>query len=191
MTERSRCSWATGSELMATYHDTEWGVPEHDDHRLFEFLILEGAQAGLSWSTVLNKREHYREVFDGFDPARVARFDAAREAALLADAGIIRNRAKVRAAVTNARAWLELGEQFGSADAWLWDYVDGTAVQNRWTSMSQVPATSATSDRMAKDLKRRGFTFVGTTIMYSFMQACGLVNDHLVSCFRHDDCAGQ
>lgn len=191
VSELVRCGWAAGTELMTAYHDTEWGVPEHDDRRLFEFLVLEGAQAGLSWSTVLNKRARYREVFDGFDPERIARYDDHRVAELLLDAGIIRNRAKVHATVANAQAWLTLAEEHGSAGTWLWEFVEGRAVQNRWTSMGQVPATSPASDRMNKELKRRGFSFVGTTIMYAFMQACGLVNDHLVTCFRHAECADR
>ena len=180
----SRCPWGDGDALMIAYHDTEWGVPQRDERTLFEFLVLEGAQAGLSWRTVLNKRAGYREAFAGFDPAAVAAFDEADVARLLADPGIIRNRAKVTSAIGNARAALELPDGLG---AFLWDFVDGAPVQNQWTAMGQLPATTPASDRMSKELKRRGFRFVGSTICYSLMQACGLVNDHLVGCFRHDE----
>ena len=167
---------------MRRYHDEEWGVPSHDDRHLFELLVLEGAQAGLSWSTVLNKRDGYRLAFDGFDPARVARYDEAKVAELLADAGIVRNRLKVRSAVQNARAFLEIQEEQGSFDAYLWNWVGGRPVSNRPRSADDVPASTELSDRISKDLKRRGFTFVGSTIVYSYLQAVGVVDDHLMSC---------
>lgn len=181
-----RCGWALGGDAgMLAYHDTEWGVPEHDDHRLFEFVILEGAQAGLSWSTILRKREGYERCFAGFDPEQVAAFGPAEIARCLADPGIVRNRAKVDAAVGNARAWLELDDPV----AFLWGFVDGASVQNHWTVLDELPASTAASEAMSKALKRRGFRFVGPTICYALMQACGLVNDHLVSCYRHAECA--
>jgi DNA-3-methyladenine glycosylase I len=167
---------------MRRYHDEEWGVPSHDDAHLFEMLILEGAQAGLSWSTILNKREHYRAVFDGFDPERIAGYGEEKIAGLLADPGIVRNRLKVRGTVTNARAFLDLGHELGSFAAYLWAWVDGIPLVNRPSTMADVPAHSELSDRLARDLKRRGFTFVGTTIVYSFLQAVGVIDDHLVSC---------
>jgi len=179
----SRCPWAR-NELAIAYHDEEWGVPVHDDRRLFEFLILEGAQAGLSWDTILKKRERYREVFEGFDAAKVARFDARKRAALLKDPGIVRNRLKVESAVTNAKAFLLVRDEFGTFDRYVWGFVDGAAIINRRASMSDVPASTPKSDAMSKDLKRRGFRFVGTTICYAMMQAVGMVNDHLVSCPR-------
>ena len=178
----TRCGWAEGSEAMRRYHDEEWGVPSHDDRHLFELLVLEGAQAGLSWSTVLNKRDGYRLAFDGFDPARVARYDEAKVAELLADAGIVRNRLKVRSAVQNARAFLEIQVEQGSFDAYLWNWVGGRPVSNRPRSADDVPASTELSDRISKDLKRRGFTFVGSTIVYSYLQAVGVVDDHLMSC---------
>jgi len=177
-----RCPWGEGEPLSQAYHDTEWGVPQHDDRTLFEFLVLEGAQAGLSWRTVLAKRDRYREVFAGFDVATVAAFGDDDLARLLEDPGIIRNRAKVRSAVTNARAALELPD---GLSPFLWEFVNGKPVQNRWQQMADLPATTAASDRMSKELKRRGFGFVGSTICYSLMQACGLVNDHLVGCYRY------
>jgi DNA-3-methyladenine glycosylase I len=181
-----RCGWARGnSPHYEAYHDEEWGVPVHDDRLLFEFLILEGAQAGLSWATILNKRARYREVFDGFDPARVARYDERKVAALLADPGIVRNRLKVAAAVTNARAFLEVQREFGSFDAYLWGFVGGRPRQNAWRRLADVPARTPESDALSRDLKRRGFKFVGSTICYAFMQAVGLVNDHESGCFRH------
>ena len=170
---------------MTAYHDTEWGVPQRDERTLFEFLVLEGAQAGLSWSTVLNKREAYRSAFDHFDVERVAEYDDAKVASLLADAGIIRNRAKVAAAIGNARAVLAL--EAGLAEL-LWSFVDGQPVQGGWTAMADVPVTTTASDRMSTELKRRGFKFVGSTICYSLMKACGLVNDHVVDCFRYREC---
>ncbi len=179
-----RCGWAESGPLETDYHDTEWGVPLHDDRGLFEFLLLEGAQAGLSWSTILRKRNAYRKAFAGFDPAKVARFDARRMRTLLADAGIVRNRLKIESAVRNARAFLELQESAGSFDAYVWGFVDGQPVRNAWKTAAQVPASTAVSDALSKDLKRRGFNFVGTTICYAFMQAVGMVNDHTVDCFR-------
>jgi DNA-3-methyladenine glycosylase I len=183
-----RCAWALGNDLERAYHDTEWGVPQHDDRVLFEFLLLEGAQAGLSWDTILRKREGYRAAFDGFDPERIARYGEAKVASLLADPGIVRNRAKVAAAIGNAQAWLALTDQVGSPGAHLWSFVDGTPRQSRFGAMADLPASTPESDAMAKDLKRRGFRFVGSTICYALMQACGLVNDHVVSCFRHAEC---
>jgi DNA-3-methyladenine glycosylase I len=183
-----RC-FGSHSPLYSAYHDTEWGVPVHDDRQLFEFLILEGAQAGLSWETILNKRARYREVFDGFDPERVARYRPATVARLLRDPGIVRNRLKVEAAVTNARAFLEVQDEFGSFDRYVWSFVGGRPKQNRWRDLTQVPATTPESDAMSQDLRRRGFRFVGSTICYAFMQAVGMVNDHLVRCFRHREVA--
>jgi DNA-3-methyladenine glycosylase I len=185
MSDLIRCEWAGTDPLYVRYHDEEWGVPLHDDRGLFEFLILEGAQAGLSWSTILNKRENYRRAFDGFDPAAVARYDEAKIAALLADPGIVRNRLKVNAAVRNAQAFLAVQEAFGSFDAYVWRFVDGVPRQNAWDSLRDVPAETAESGALSKDLKRRGFTFVGPTICYAFMQAVGLVNDHVTGCFRY------
>ncbi|HET8578042.1 MAG TPA: DNA-3-methyladenine glycosylase I [Methylomirabilota bacterium] len=181
---KKRCSWAT-REPNLTYHDTEWGVPVRDDRRLFELLILEGAQAGLSWETILRKRENYRKVFDRFDPRAVARYDARKVRALLADPGIVRNRLKIAAAVQNARAFLAVQEEFGDFAAYIWRFVDSRPRQNVWRTRRQVPARTPESDAMSKDLGRRGFKFVGTTICYAFMQAAGLVNDHTVDCFRH------
>jgi DNA-3-methyladenine glycosylase I len=179
-----RCEWAR-SELMIRYHDEEWGVPAHDDRRLFEFLILEGAQAGLSWETILNKRENYRAAFDGFDAERVARYDKRKIAQLLKNPGIVRNRLKVASAVRNAQALLRVQEEFGSFDRYVWQFVDGRPRVNLWKSQRQVPPRTAQSDAMSKALKKRGFNFVGSTICYAFMQAVGMVNDHLVRCFRH------
>jgi DNA-3-methyladenine glycosylase I len=169
---------------MIAYHDAEWGVPVHDDRELFEFLILEGAQAGLSWSTILRKRENYRKAFDRFDARKIARYDDRKVAALLADAGIVRNRLKVASAIGNAQAFLTAREEFGSFDAYIWRFVDGRPLQNRWRSMEDVPARTPQSDAMSKDLAKRGFRFVGSTICYAFMQATGMVNDHLAGCFR-------
>ncbi|HTO55860.1 MAG TPA: DNA-3-methyladenine glycosylase I [Myxococcota bacterium] len=180
-----RCPWAGKDPLYIPYHDEEWGVPSHDDRHLFEMLILEGAQAGLSWITILRKREHYRRAFDGFDPARVARYTEKRQAKLLADPGIVRNRQKVAAAVTNARLFLELAEEQGSFDRYLWSFVGGKPKQNRFRGLQEVPAHTPESDALSKDLAKRGFKFVGSTICYALMQAVGLVNDHLVSCPRH------
>jgi DNA-3-methyladenine glycosylase I len=179
----TRCHWAT-SELNIPYHDEEWGVPLHDDRALFELLILEGAQAGLSWDTVLKKRARYREVFDGFDVQKVARYDAKKVRELLKDAGIIRNKLKVAATISNAQAFLKVQEEFGSFDKYIWQFVGGKPKQNALKTHNRLPAKTAESDAMSKDLKKRGFRFVGSTICYAFMQATGMVNDHLVSCFR-------
>jgi DNA-3-methyladenine glycosylase I len=181
---KTRCPWAK-SDLDIAYHDREWGVPCHDDQTFFEFIILEGAQAGLSWSTILRKRENYREAFAGFDPVKVARFTPARLDKLLSNDGIIRNRLKIASAVKNAKAFLKVQDEFGSFDTYIWSFVNHKPIVNRWTTFQHVPARTPESDAMSKDLKRRGFTFVGSTICYAFMQATGLVNDHLVSCFRH------
>lgn len=182
--EAIRCPWAKG-ELDVVYHDLEWGVPVHDDRLLFEFLILEGAQAGLSWSTVLKKRDNYREAFDQFDPAIVAKYGKRKIESLLKNAGIIRNRLKIESSVDSARSFLAVQEEFGTFDQYIWSFVEGSPQQNSWKSMSDVPAKTPASDAMSKDLKRRGFRFVGSTICYAFMQAVGMVNDHLVECFRY------
>lgn len=184
-----RCAWAT-NDLNIPYHDAEWGVPLHDDQGLFEFILLEGAQAGLSWDTILRKRENYRAAFDGFDPVKVARYTEARIAKLLTNEGIIRNRLKIASAVTNAKAFLKVQDEFGSFDRYIWQFVDGKPIRNAWTETGQVPATTDISDIVSKDLKKRGFKFVGSTIMYAHMQATGMVNDHLVSCFRYKEVAG-
>ena len=184
-----RCPWSEGvSPAYLDYHDREWGVPVHDDRRQFEFLILEGAQAGLSWSTILHRRDGYRRAFADFDPVKVARFTPARIEKLLQDPGIIRNRLKVEAAVSNARVFLDLQAQLGSFDAYIWGFVDGKTQRNRWRSQGEVPATSPASDALSKDMKKRGFRFVGSTTLYAHLQATGLINDHLVSCFRHTEC---
>ena len=188
---RRRCPWCLGSDLYRRYHDEEWGVPVHDDRRLFEFLILEGAQAGLSWSTILSKRENYRRAFSRFDPKKVARFGARDARRLLADAGIVRNRLKIESAIGNARAFLDVRREFGSFDAYLWAFVDGRPQQNRRRSMKEVPARTGVSDAISKDLRQRGFRFVGSTIVYAFMQAVGMVNDHLTICFRRAQLAGR
>lgn len=190
LTALTRCPWAR-NELSICYHDEEWGVPTHDDRRLFEFLLLEGAQAGLSWDTILKKRENYRAAFDGFDPRAIARYDRRKIQSLLCDSGIIRNRLKIASAVQNAKAFLALQDEFGSFDTYIWQFVGGKPLANSWRSLTQVPARTAESDAMSKDLKKRGFTFVGSTICYAFMQATGLVNDHLVDCFRHSESAEQ
>lgn len=181
-----RCDWAK-NDLAIEYHDAEWGVPAHDDRELFEFLILEGAQAGLSWDTILRKRENYRAAFDDFDFEKIALYDAQKCAELLQNEGIIRNRLKIASAVQNANAFLKVQEEFGSFDSYIWSFVDGKPIKNAWENFTQMPAKTEISDRLSKDLKRRGFNFVGSTIMYAFMQACGLVNDHLVSCFRYEE----
>jgi DNA-3-methyladenine glycosylase I len=183
--EPKRCTWAGEQPLMQAYHDKEWGTPQHDDRVLFEFLILEGAQAGLSWSTILNKRDNYRRAFHQFDPARVARYGDKDRERLLGDAGIVRNRLKIDAAIGNAKAYLELCKTEGSLDAWLWHWVDGKPLVNRWRESKQVPAKTELSDRISKDLQKRGFRFVGSTIIYAYLQAVGVVNDHLTGCFRH------
>jgi len=181
----TRCAWANGGPLEIEYHDTEWGIPSRDDRHLFEMLILEGAQAGLSWSTILRKREKYRKAFAGFDPIKVARFDARKRAALMRDPGIVRNRLKIEATVANARQVLAVQEEHGSLAAYLWQFVDGRPVVNAWTAMGQVPAETAASRAMSKALIKRGFRFVGPTICYAFMQATGMVNDHVTTCFRY------
>ncbi|NJD06992.1 MAG: DNA-3-methyladenine glycosylase I [Methylococcaceae bacterium] len=184
MNQPHRCAWARRTPEEADYHDREWGTPLHDDRRLFEFLVLEGAQAGLSWLTILRKRYRYREVFDHFDPERVARYGETDMARLLADPGIVRNRLKIQAAIANAAAYLRVQEQWGSFDAYLWRFVDGDPRRNRWTEHAQVPAESVESRALSKDLRRGGFCFVGPTICYAFMQAVGMVNDHTTDCFR-------
>ncbi len=181
-----RCPWAK-TDLYVQYHDTEWGVPVHDDRLLFEFLILEGAQAGLSWVTILKKRENYRDAFDAFEPAIVAKYGEKKQKSLLSDAGIVRNRLKIEAAIQNAKMFLAVQEEFGAFDKYIWEFVGNKSKQNAWKSIKQVPAKTSESDAMSKDLKRRGFKFVGSTICYAFMQAVGMVNDHLVGCFRHGE----
>jgi len=188
--EPVRCGWAKGEQYIR-YHDEEWGVPVHDDRTLFEFLILEGAQAGLSWSTILNKRENYRRAFDGFDPRTVAKYQTKKIHALLADAGIVRNKLKIAATVENAKAFVRVQDQFGSFDSYIWQFVGGKPRTNQRKSLKQVPARTPESDAMSKDLKRRGFKFVGSTICYAFMQAVGMVNDHLIDCIRYKVLAAQ
>lgn len=183
--DKPRCGWCLGSDLYKAYHDEEWGRPQHDDRVLFEFLILEGAQAGLSWSTILSKREGYRRVFEGFDPVRLAPWTDERVGRALLDPGIVRNRLKVASVRSNARAYLAVQEEFGSFDRYLWNWVDGTPVVNRWSELREVPPRTELSDRLAKDLAKRGFKFVGSTIVYAYLQAMGVVNDHLLSCHRH------
>jgi len=183
--ETSRCDWAGSDPLYITYHDTEWGVPLHDDRLLFEFLVLEGAQAGLSWLTILRKRDNYRRAFADFVPEKVARFDQRKIVRLLADAGIVRNRQKIEAAIANARAYLKVQEEFGSFDAYSWRFVEGKPIRNRWRRMTEIPAKTEESEVMSRDLVQRGFRFVGPTICYAHMQATGMVNDHLLGCFRH------
>ena len=190
MGEVTRCFWTGADALMQSYHDQEWGTPLHDDGRLFEFLILEGAQAGLSWSTILNKRENYRRAFDGFDVHKVARYTDRKVQKLLQDEGIVRNRLKVHGTVRNARAWLQVQEEFGTFDAYIWQFIGGASRDNRRPSHEDIPAQSPESVAMSKDLKKRDFTFVGPTICYAFMQATGMVNDHETSCFRHAQLAG-
>jgi DNA-3-methyladenine glycosylase I len=185
-TTNRRCHWAT-SPLMIEYHDKEWGVPVHDDRVLFEFLILEGAQAGLSWETILNKRENYRRAFDRFDAAKIARYDAKKVRSLMADAGIVRNRLKIASTISNAKAFLDLQKEFGSFDRYIWQFVGGTPKINHWKSSQRLPASTPESDAMSKDLKKRGFRFVGSTICYAFMQATGMVNDHSADCIRRRD----
>jgi DNA-3-methyladenine glycosylase I len=184
MAPKTRCSWAGATDpLMIAYHDEEWGVPSHDDRHFFEMLTLEGAQAGLNWRTILYKRDGYRRAFDNFDPRKVARYDARKVKSLLADPGIVRNRLKVASTIDNARAFLAVQKEFGSFDAYIWTFVGGKPIQNSWKSLSQIPAKTRESDAMSKDLKKRGFRFVGSTICYAFMQATGLVNDHALDCF--------
>lgn len=188
--ERRRCAWPK-TELDIAYHDREWGVPVHDDRLLFEFLILEGAQAGLSWSTILKKRENYRRAFDKFDARKMAEYDSRKVKALLADAGIVRNRLKIAAAIQNAKSFLAVQKEFGSFDAYLWQFTGGHPIQNRRKSLKGIPARTPESDAMNKDLLKRGFKFVGSTICYAFMQAVGMVNDHTVDCFRHAELSGK
>jgi DNA-3-methyladenine glycosylase I len=185
-----RCDWSTSDPLYLAYHDDEWGVPIHDDRRLFELLVLEGAQAGLAWVTILRKRDGYRSAFDAFDPVRVAAFDDADLARLLADPSIVRNRAKIRSAIGNAGAYLRLTDAVGPFDAWVWSFVGGRPTQNAWQSMAEVPAETDVSRVVSRELRRHGFSFVGPTIVYAFMQSAGLVNDHVVTCFRHRELGG-
>ncbi len=180
-----RCAWSTSDPIYIAYHDEEWGVPIHDDNTLFEFLTLEGAQAGLSWITILRKRETYREVFDGFDPAVVAEYDEAKVAELMANAGIVRNRRKILSAISNARCFLAVQAEHGSFNDYIWSFVDGKPIHNKWRAMEQIPALTPLSEKISKDLHKRGFRFIGPTIIYAHMQATGMVNDHLTSCFRH------
>ncbi len=191
MPTRTRCPWGDTHPLYIAYHDTEWGVPLHDDARLFEMLLLEGAQAGLSWLTILKKREGYRRAFSRFDPRKIARYDARKIERLLANDQIIRNKLKINAAVTNARAFLDVQEAFGSFDRYIWQFVDGQPLRNAWTTLSQVPARTKESDALSADLRRRGFKFVGSIICYAHMQATGMVNDHLVGCFRYRAVQGR
>ncbi len=181
-----RCAWAAGDPVIVDYHDAEWGIPEHDDRKLFEFLVLEGAQAGLSWLTVLKKRENYRRAFDNFDPEAVARYDSRKVRALLADDGIIRNELKIAAAIQDAKAFLAVQKEFGSFDAYIWQFVGGQPTKNRWRNLEQLPARTPESDRMSQALRKRHFKFVGSTICYAYMQAVGMVNDHVISCFQHN-----
>jgi DNA-3-methyladenine glycosylase I len=189
--DRQRCGWCGVEPYYVAYHDAEWGVPLHDERALFEFLILEGAQAGLSWATILKKREGYRRAFDQFDAERVARYGEPEVARLLADPGIVRNRLKIAAAIGNARATLAIRESFGGLDAYFWRFVDGRPIQNAWRELGQIPARTALSDSISRDLKQHGFKFVGSTIVYAHMQATGMVNDHLVGCFRHRELGGM
>lgn len=182
-----RCAWTGANDLMVAYHDTEWGVPLHDDQKLFEFLVLEGMQAGLSWSTILNKRENFRAAFHNFDVARVARYTPRDVERLLKNAGIIRNRLKIEATINNAKRFIDVQNEFGSFDAYIWRFVDGRPVRNNWRSMSEIPAKTPLSDAVSKDLLKRGFKFVGSTIVYAHMQATGMVNDHTVDCFRYEE----
>jgi len=180
-----RCEWCLNHDIYVAYHDEEWGVPVHDDRTLFEMVVLDGAQAGLSWLTILKKRDNYRAAFDNFDPGKVAKYSPRKIEQLLQNPGIVRNRLKVESAVRNARAFLEIQAEFGSFDTYLWRFVEGAPIQNAWTSMAQIPARTKESDTVSEDLKKRGFNFVGSTICYAFMQAAGLVNDHVVDCFRY------
>jgi len=184
--DKIRCGWAK-KPLEIEYHDNEWGVPVHDDRKLFEFLVLDGFQAGLSWSAILAKRDNFSKAFDDFESRKIARYDEKKIESLLQDAGIIRNKLKIKAAISNARAFLKVQEEFGSFDRYIWSFTNGKTIVNHWRTMGEVPATSHESDAMSKDLKKRGFKFVGSTICYAFMQAAGLVNDHLVTCFRYQD----
>ncbi|WP_139652301.1 DNA-3-methyladenine glycosylase I [Raoultibacter phocaeensis] len=190
MEEQPRCSWPGDIPIYVDYHDNEWGRPSHDDRELFELLILEGAQAGLSWITILKKREAYRKAFDDFDPVKVSRYDEKKVEELMENEGIIRNRLKINAAIANAKLFLDIVEEFGSFDAFLWGYVDGAPIVNRWESEDEIPASTPLSDRISKDLKKRGFKFVGSTIMYAYMQSIGMVNDHVTGCFVYRELAG-
>jgi DNA-3-methyladenine glycosylase I len=188
---KKRCPWCEGSELYRRYHDEEWGIPVHDDRTHFEFLVLESAQAGLSWATILNKRANYRKAYRGFAPEAVARFGTRDKERLLRDAGIVRNRLKIESSINNAKRFLEVREEFGSFDTYLWSFVDGSPVVNRWRSLSEIPARTELSDRISKDLKARGFRFIGSTIIYAHLQAVGVVNDHLIDCYRYGELTGQ
>lgn len=190
MEEKTRCSWAGDDPTYVDYHDNEWGRPTHDDRMLFELLVLEGAQAGLSWITVLRKREAYREAFDGFDPGAVACYGEAKVEELMANEGIVRNRLKINAAIANAKLFLDVVDEFGSFDAFIWGYVDGEPIVNRWEAQEDVPATTPLSDRISKDLKKRGFKFVGPTIVYAYLQSIGMVNDHVTDCFVRQELEG-
>jgi len=185
--EINRCSWPNGKEEDIKYHDTEWGVPVHDDRKLFEFIILDGFQAGLSWSLILKKRENFRKAFDNFDAIKIASYDDKKVEQLIQDAGIIRNKLKINATIKNAKLFLETQKEFGSFDKYIWQFTGGTTIKNKWKSMNEIPVSTPQSDAMSKDLKKRGFKFVGTTICYAFMQAAGMVNDHMVSCFRYEE----
>ena len=187
---KKSCEWPSGDALMISYHDNEWGMPVHDDIRWFEHIVLDGAQAGLSWKTILHRREGYRRAFDGFDPLKVAQYDEKRYNELLKDERIIRNRLKIRSAINNARAFIRIQEEFGSFDNYIWGFSGGKPVVNHWKSLNDLPASTPLSDTISKDLRKRGFTFVGTTICYAFLQAAGVVNDHLADCFRHPDNLG-
>ncbi len=191
ISEVKRCGWCLGDPLYEKYHDQEWGVPLHNDRKLFEFLVLEGFQAGLSWITILRKRENFRKAFDDFDFEKIATYSESKIDSLMKDTGIIRNKLKIRSTITNARAFLKIREEFGSFNKYIWDFVEGKTIQNKWRDKSQVPITTAMSDKISKDLKKRGFKFVGSTIIYSHMQATGMVNDHEVSCFRHKELSKQ
>jgi DNA-3-methyladenine glycosylase I len=182
------CSWPGDDPLMIEYHDTEWGVPLHDDRKLFEFLLLDNAQAGLSWRTILNKRENYRKAFGNFDPKKIARYNQRKITSLLNNSGIVRNRLKIQSAITNAQIFLDIQDEYGSFDAYIWQFVNGTAIVNKWKTLGDIPASTPESEAMSKTLKKRGFKFVGPTICYAFMQSAGLVNDHLVNCFRYRQC---
>lgn len=188
---KNRCPWCEGADLYRRYHDEEWGVPVHDDRKHFEFLVLESAQAGLSWSTILKKRENYRKAYRGFNPQIVARFGAGDVERLLQDAGIVRNRLKIESSINNAKRFLEIQEEFGSFDAYLWGFVGGSPLVNRWKALSEIPARTELSDSVSKDLKTRGFRFVGSTIIYAHLQAVGLVNDHITSCYRYGELTGK
>ncbi len=186
--KKQRCEWAQKSDILSQYHDREWGTPVHDDRLHFEFLLLDGAQAGLSWETILKKRENYRAAFDNFNPHKIARYGDAKIDLLLADAGIVRNRLKVRSAISNARAFLAIQKEFGSFDSYVWNFVGGKTILNKWKHKLQIPASGKESDALSRDLKKRGMSFVGTTIIYAYMQSAGMVNDHTVNCFRHNVC---